>query len=302
MPSSFRRPRSRRATCASICSIGARPSVRPTGPAPAWCSRDIAAARMQTNVFRQSEFPRLGSSLPAPPAGACRWRSPNFSPPRLPAPHRRTAAERDGTRQASDAPEPPRHAADTLPPGSGQSIPRDVEKIRVLPRLPLAEPAAPRLPPEHAVRGPRRPLGNLAVYAQIWAWPPASRCSSGYRLSPPHIKSLDRTATAARRTSLGAGNCTNPCCADSIRQAVEVREVPSSTRPAHDAGEWAGRLTEGCVLLAVFGAGDRWRLIRCIDSYAKARCNLDALDRVHQLTRCIDGLVAPTLKKSADRL
>ena len=37
--------------------------------------------------------------------------------------------------------------------------------------------------------------------------------------------SLDRTATAARQTSLGAGNRTNPSRFNSIRHAAEVRQL-----------------------------------------------------------------------------
>lgn len=36
-----------------------------------------------------------------------------------------------------------------------------------------------------------------------------------------------------------------------------------------------------------------WRLLRCIDIYRRARNDNDILDRIHQFTRCIEGLIAP---------
>jgi len=38
---------------------------------------------------------------------------------------------------------------------------------------------------------------------------------------------------------------------------------------------------------------DHWRLLRCIGIYQAARCNRDLLDRVHQFTRTIEGLIDP---------
>jgi len=38
---------------------------------------------------------------------------------------------------------------------------------------------------------------------------------------------------------------------------------------------------------------DHWRLLRCLGIYQAARCNRDMLDRVHQFTRCIEGLIVP---------
>ena len=85
---------------------------------------------------------------------------------------------------------------------------------------------------------------------------------------------------------------------------IEVRRFGEIDRPAgslvaddkpvdEECLEWAGRLAEGLRPFSGVWNEDRWRLIRCIDIYEKARCNLDTLDRIHQFTRCIEGLVAP---------
>lgn len=37
-----------------------------------------------------------------------------------------------------------------------------------------------------------------------------------------------------------------------------------------------------------------WRLLRCLHIYQEARSQRDILDRVHQFTRCIEGLIVPT--------
>jgi hypothetical protein len=36
-----------------------------------------------------------------------------------------------------------------------------------------------------------------------------------------------------------------------------------------------------------------WRLLRCLEIYRRARNDSDVLDRIHQFTRCIEGLIAP---------
>ena len=41
-----------------------------------------------------------------------------------------------------------------------------------------------------------------------------------------------------------------------------------------------------------FWDADRWRFLRCHDVYRKGRIEFDLLDRLHQFTRCIEGLIA----------
>jgi hypothetical protein len=36
-----------------------------------------------------------------------------------------------------------------------------------------------------------------------------------------------------------------------------------------------------------------WRLLRCLGIYQSARCDRDVLNRIHQFTRCIEGLIVP---------
>lgn len=38
---------------------------------------------------------------------------------------------------------------------------------------------------------------------------------------------------------------------------------------------------------------EHWRLLRCLNIYQRARSSKDVLDRIHQFTRCIEGLIAP---------
>ncbi|KZM49436.1 hypothetical protein [Labrenzia sp. OB1] len=38
---------------------------------------------------------------------------------------------------------------------------------------------------------------------------------------------------------------------------------------------------------------NRWRLHRCMNLYQEARCERGILERIHQFTRCIEGLIAP---------
>jgi hypothetical protein len=37
-----------------------------------------------------------------------------------------------------------------------------------------------------------------------------------------------------------------------------------------------------------------WRLLRCLAIYQAGRCDDDILNRIHQFTRCIEGLIAPS--------
>ena len=50
---------------------------------------------------------------------------------------------------------------------------------------------------------------------------------------------------------------------------------------------------------------EMWRLHRCMNLYQEARCRRDVLERIHQFTRCIEGLIAPrqgeTLKQFKSR-
>lgn len=43
--------------------------------------------------------------------------------------------------------------------------------------------------------------------------------------------------------------------------------------------------------IAQEGAGQNWRLRRCLAIYQEARASTDILDRVHQFVRCIEGLI-----------
>jgi hypothetical protein len=40
-------------------------------------------------------------------------------------------------------------------------------------------------------------------------------------------------------------------------------------------------------------ASDNWRLLRCINIYRETRCEGNVLDRIHQFSRCIEGLIVP---------
>jgi hypothetical protein len=41
-----------------------------------------------------------------------------------------------------------------------------------------------------------------------------------------------------------------------------------------------------------------WRLRRCLGIYQAARSTLDLLDRIHQFTRCVEGLIVPEQGKT----
>jgi hypothetical protein len=46
---------------------------------------------------------------------------------------------------------------------------------------------------------------------------------------------------------------------------------------------------------------DRWRLMRCLQIYQEARKLFDPMDRIHQFTRCIEGLLATSRGNSKAR-
>jgi hypothetical protein len=84
---------------------------------------------------------------------------------------------------------------------------------------------------------------------------------------------------------------------------VDVRSFGELDRPAGSivadetpVGE--GQLREaaevGASLQAFHGPWhrDHWRFFRCHGIYQAARANLDVLDRIHQFTRCIEGMIA----------
>jgi len=51
-------------------------------------------------------------------------------------------------------------------------------------------------------------------------------------------------------------------------------------------------IAEGLHELAVLPNGDGWRLLRCLRIYQEARQERDVLERIHQFTRCVEGLIA----------
>lgn len=61
-----------------------------------------------------------------------------------------------------------------------------------------------------------------------------------------------------------------------------------SVNQLRHASEIAQRLS----LLTDTLSSSNWRLLRCLKLYQDARCNRDVLERIHQFTRCIEGLIA----------
>jgi hypothetical protein len=60
----------------------------------------------------------------------------------------------------------------------------------------------------------------------------------------------------------------------------------------------AALIGESIAAFEVPGLPDHWRLLRCLGIYQAARCDRDMLNRVHQFTRCIEGLIVPEAGKT----
>lgn len=67
--------------------------------------------------------------------------------------------------------------------------------------------------------------------------------------------------------------------ADHLREAAQLAATLESfaTRPSH---------------------ADHWRLVRCLSIYLDARADNDIPNRIHQFTRCIEGLIVPETGKT----
>ena len=79
-----------------------------------------------------------------------------------------------------------------------------------------------------------------------------------------------------------------------------VLDQPFGAIVADDSPLSADRLREATQLaknLETFNAGawvdKHWRLLRCLAIYQDARCDRDICNRIHQFTRCIEGLISP---------
>lgn len=91
---------------------------------------------------------------------------------------------------------------------------------------------------------------------------------------------------------------------------INVRSFGALDRPlgaivADQDSIGADRLKEAARIgksLEVFNqgpwCGDSWRLLRCLAIYRDARCELDMAERIHQFTRCIEGLILPEQGKT----
>ena len=90
-------------------------------------------------------------------------------------------------------------------------------------------------------------------------------------------------------------------CEDS---RIEIRQFMSFDPPlgsivksrdaiSMDQLKHASEIARG--LLKVGGSPDarNWRLSRCLQLYQETRSNRDILERIHQFTRCVEGLIAP---------
>ena len=88
---------------------------------------------------------------------------------------------------------------------------------------------------------------------------------------------------------------------------VSVRQVGHASRAAATLGLPPETLTTDCLTRAAAIAsalqewgstGGSWRFNRVLNIYAAARANADALERIHQFSRCIDGLILPNAGKT----
>jgi hypothetical protein len=68
--------------------------------------------------------------------------------------------------------------------------------------------------------------------------------------------------------------------------------VAGDVRLAAQLGEKLGALAE-----APLGGG-HWRLFRTLHVYAEARTSSQIVDRIHQYSRCIDGMILPDIGKT----
>ena len=65
--------------------------------------------------------------------------------------------------------------------------------------------------------------------------------------------------------------------------------------------ERASDIAQGLRAVAGSPGASNWRLLRCLRLYQEARCNHDILERIHQFTRCIEGLIAPEQGKTRNQ-
>ncbi len=88
------------------------------------------------------------------------------------------------------------------------------------------------------------------------------------------------------------------------RGAVDVREFGLVEPPARSIVQSDGpisvdRLARAALMgtrlkhISQMGSGRNWRLLRCLRIYQDARREIDMLERIHQFTRCIEGLIVP---------
>jgi hypothetical protein len=84
-----------------------------------------------------------------------------------------------------------------------------------------------------------------------------------------------------------------------IRQQSDLETpVPSIASPypevTHSEIETAARLAGKIKLIEQQNTnGTYWRLFRVLNLYQETRCTRDILERLHQYSRCIDGLILP---------
>ncbi len=88
---------------------------------------------------------------------------------------------------------------------------------------------------------------------------------------------------------------------------AEVRRVSNPSRAAPVLGLSAepatpDRLRRASTIAAAFrewgASGGSWRFNRVLQIYAAARATPDPLERIHQFSRCIDGLILPDVGKT----
>ncbi len=90
------------------------------------------------------------------------------------------------------------------------------------------------------------------------------------------------------------------CCKDG---SIDVREFgpidPSLASIVNDPHSvsikqlrHASEISQGLRTVADLPSTKNWRILQCLQLYQEARCNQNVMERIHQFTRCIEGLIA----------
>jgi hypothetical protein len=106
-----------------------------------------------------------------------------------------------------------------------------------------------------------------------------------------------------------------PLMISGARQGSElvIRRLTTLPQPVHEALDMVHRLDEsdirraGNVAAAIAGyhqarpTGGCWRFTRIVSLYANTRAIMEMVDRIHQYTRCLDGLTVPPMRGGTGR-